>query len=224
VTATAGGSTLRIALSLYVEDDVLDFTIIGNNLSNELIGGDGDDIIRGEANNDAITGGGGNDNLTGGAGSDRFIFGTTSIKNGSDVITDFTEGVGGDQLQFQFGLAEELTQGQLRGTGLNFEELTMGDAVGGNTGFLIIDDTNFTEINLAKAVEIANSMTGLLDGDIFYMAFDNGSDAAIYQVTDTVGGGFSATSSNVQLLATFAGVNVNELTSENFINFSPILG
>ena len=54
---------------------------------NTLIGGGGDDRIYGAA---------GADVLTGGAGSDTFIFGRTS--HGGDMITDFSSGVGNDDV------------------------------------------------------------------------------------------------------------------------------
>lgn len=56
--------------------------IVGNGLGNIIVGGDG---------NDRIAGGAGADVLTGGAGSDMFVF--TSLRDGGDVITDFTKGV-----------------------------------------------------------------------------------------------------------------------------------
>lgn len=60
----------------------LGVTIVGNGLANVIVGGDG---------NDRITGGVGADLLTGGSGSDVFVF--TSLRDGGDVITDFTAGV-----------------------------------------------------------------------------------------------------------------------------------
>ncbi|MEN3347457.1 MAG: hypothetical protein V7632_1092 [Bradyrhizobium sp.] len=59
-----------------------DFTGIGNNLDNVLIGGAGDDDLIGLD---------GNDTLTGGAGNDMLVF-TTAIVGGNNVddITDFT--------------------------------------------------------------------------------------------------------------------------------------
>lgn len=49
---------------------------------------------------DVIRGGGGNDLLTCGLGSDRFLFEATAALNGADTISGFTQGTGGDILDF----------------------------------------------------------------------------------------------------------------------------
>lgn len=56
----------------------------------------GNDSIIGGSAGDWIVGGAGNDTLTGNAGSDTFHYGFTNA--GSDTITDFQNGVGGDVL------------------------------------------------------------------------------------------------------------------------------
>ena len=52
----------------------------------------GDDVIYGGAGNDLLHGGWGDDILTGGAGEDRFRYGKGG-DSGTDIITDFKEGV-----------------------------------------------------------------------------------------------------------------------------------
>lgn len=61
----------------------------GNDLLN---GGGGNDIILGGAGNDRLIGGFANDRLTGNSGGDRFEY-DRLIRQGTDVITDFTNGV-----------------------------------------------------------------------------------------------------------------------------------
>jgi Ca2+-binding RTX toxin-like protein len=56
-------------------------TIYGGKGNDTLIGGDGDDLLSGDF---------GNDLLTGGSGRDRFVL---TVSQGSDVITDFQDGV-----------------------------------------------------------------------------------------------------------------------------------
>jgi len=59
----------------------------------------GNDIINAGAGNDTLIGGAGNDTLTGGLGSDTFKWSLNDT--GSDKITDFTLGVGGDVLDLK---------------------------------------------------------------------------------------------------------------------------
>ncbi len=71
-------------------------TINGNG-GNDLLEGDGgNDRLFGGAGNDIVDGGTGNDVLNGGAGNDIFEFG--DLVSGTDVITDFQDGV--DRIEF----------------------------------------------------------------------------------------------------------------------------
>lgn len=68
----------------------------------DLQGAAGNDRLSAGAGNDVIEGAQGNDLITGGSGDDLFIFRGAS---GSDVITDFREGVnGGDVISFRSDL------------------------------------------------------------------------------------------------------------------------
>jgi Ca2+-binding RTX toxin-like protein len=60
-------------------------------------------VINGTTGSDILFGGAGNDLLTGGAGSDLFV---VSKGSGSDTISDFQAGAGGDALRVQnYGFA-----------------------------------------------------------------------------------------------------------------------
>jgi Ca2+-binding RTX toxin-like protein len=61
----------------------------GNNLNNQITGGDGSNILSGLAGNDTLNGGPGNDTLTGGFGTNQFLFDTPLSAAGVDIITDF---------------------------------------------------------------------------------------------------------------------------------------
>lgn len=69
--------------------------ITGGAGNDSLSGSTANDIISGGAGTDTIRGAAGNDILTGGAGVDTFAQ-TTAVNNGTDSITDFTAGTGGD--------------------------------------------------------------------------------------------------------------------------------
>lgn len=68
-----------------------------------LIGGDGNDVITGNALNNVLTGGDGNDTLTGGLGNDTFMEGSAS--NGNDT---FHGGAGIDTVDYS-GRSNDLT-------------------------------------------------------------------------------------------------------------------
>ena len=68
----------------------------------EYVYGSGyDDTLIGDANANVLTGGLGNDTLTGNAGSDWFRCWYYSSDTSTDTVTDFSPGVGGDNLWIQ---------------------------------------------------------------------------------------------------------------------------
>src|SRR5262249_36273991 len=68
----------------------------GNALANMIVGNTGANILSGGAENDTLDGVKGPDKLTGGGGSDRFLHHSPAA--GTDTITDFHTGPGGDVL------------------------------------------------------------------------------------------------------------------------------
>ena len=104
----ADGSFLKTnngaAASLFggVMDDMLiagngGDTLVGYGGNDMLFGGTGNDVIYGGAGLDIIHGGLGSDYISGGAGVDTFLYTkATTTDDGKDIITDFTEGAGGD--------------------------------------------------------------------------------------------------------------------------------
>ena len=64
-------------------------TVDGGAGHDRLFGGEGNDVLDGGTGDDFLHGGEGDDTLTGGAGEDIFAFGA---EQGSDTITDFTDG------------------------------------------------------------------------------------------------------------------------------------
>jgi Ca2+-binding RTX toxin-like protein len=68
-------------------DDIL----TGSRGDNQMTAGGGNDTLMGGDGNDILVGGMGRDNLTGGAGADKFQFNSTN--EGIDTIWDFTHGI-----------------------------------------------------------------------------------------------------------------------------------
>ena len=72
--------------------------LYGDAGANRLEGGAGNDYLHGRAGDDVLVGGAGADRLVGDAGIDRFVF---DDESGTDVITDFEDGV--DAIEFLIG-------------------------------------------------------------------------------------------------------------------------
>jgi Ca2+-binding RTX toxin-like protein len=100
-TSTIAGRTLTINPSASIEfafsGDGND-TLIGNTVSNRLVGGRGNDSLSGGANLDLLDGGLGNDTLTGGADTDLFIIRPEA--GATDTITDFSPSTLAEKILF----------------------------------------------------------------------------------------------------------------------------
>ena len=74
----------------------------GNELTNVITGGTGNDTLSGLAGNDTLNGGAGNDTLDGGAGNDTMVGGTGDdtylVDSAADVVTE-APGAGTDTVQ-----------------------------------------------------------------------------------------------------------------------------
>ena len=165
---------------------------------------------------DTIYGGLGDDNITSGDGLDLHVFSTIYSLNGADTVTDFEAG---DTIQFLFGDAGELTnKAALRGDGSDYLAVASSGALGTNAGLVVITDTQ-SNLAASTARTIAEGLTGEAADDMFYLAFDNGTDTAIYRVADTDS---DATSfETAELIVTLEGIsNADDiLVSSSFTDF-----
>lgn len=73
-------------------------TLTGTGDSDSLYGLNGNDVLDGGLGADNLIGGIGSDTLTGGGGIDIFRYDGGELGNGTDTVTDFTIGAGGDVL------------------------------------------------------------------------------------------------------------------------------
>ncbi len=100
------GLTSSVALVNLNADPSYDFS-----QDDYLAGSTGDDSLAGLVGNDALAGGVGSDTLSGGTGSDTFLwFDEDASGSPQDIIADFTQGAGGDVLDFSDLLEGESAQ------------------------------------------------------------------------------------------------------------------
>ena len=106
VETTLTSYTLPANLENLTYTGTVSAVLAGNNLSNNITGGAGDDLLTGGAGSDRLTGGAGNDTLDGGIGSDQLRGGagadTFILRPGEtqgDAILDFNTSSTGDVLK-----------------------------------------------------------------------------------------------------------------------------
>jgi hypothetical protein len=195
--------------------------LTGDAEANILTGNAGLDQLSGGAGADTLTGGVGNDQLTGGDGVDVFVFSTSLANNGGDVVTDFAVGADGDDIDFAFGAGGEDFQNVLHGTGLLVQQLAAGGVLDDNAGLALIT-TPQVALDADTARGLANLFGGVFEnGDVLFVAFDDGTKTGIFRVSDSV---LDQDSSFDQaaLLVTLQGVTAANLAPENFVDFAPV--
>ena len=135
-------------------------TINGGAGNDKIFGQGGNDIIDGGDDNDIIYGGTGDDTMTGGTGTDQFIWlagddGTEAIP-AIDVITDFTQGIGGDIINLDDLLPPTAVDVASSAAYLDFT------LVGGNTEIKIDADAagGATQIIVLEGVDLVTAPVG----------------------------------------------------------------
>jgi Ca2+-binding RTX toxin-like protein len=186
-----------------------------------LLGNDGDDTLSGGADADTLTGGSGDDQLSGGAGADVFVFSTSLANNGVDVVAGFEVGAAGDDIDFAFGAGGEDFQDVLHGTGLLVQQLAAGGDLDDNAGLALVT-TPQIGLDALVARGLANGLQSLFeDGDVLFLAFDDGTDTGIFRVSDSVADE-DTLFDEAELLVTLQGVTVGTLAPQNFVDFAPV--
>lgn len=115
VLVTVSGYTLTQNIEVGAINSATGMTLTGNDLSNVLYGGSGNDTLNGGIGNDTLIGNGGSDNLNGGTGDDTY-----HIDNLGDVVFEAVGGGAGDAviaLVSGYTLASEVEVGALWVTG-----------------------------------------------------------------------------------------------------------
>ena len=196
LSVTGSGQTVNLNLNL---------TIFGT--VENLIGGDGNDILTGNSSANRITGGFGNDTLNGGGGSDTYLF---ADGWGTDTVTDPSGG--NDTFDFSavtapltftlntagIGVADTLLN-SVSSTGNAIENLIAGSAndqfifqngfvlggmINGSAGTDVLD---FSAYSLARAVTLTS--LGSIDG---YSGGDPAVPGGFDNINDLVGSSATA--------------------------------
>jgi Ca2+-binding RTX toxin-like protein len=204
-------------------DGELAMTLVGDDLSNIISSGSGDDLLMGEGGDDIISGGIGNDEIKGGAGfdtlsggegDDRFTF--ESANDNADEILDFNYET--DTLKFvdatDLMLAGEKSDNLISGTvagltgGANIitvdhNIIVLTDAISTNDGSTI--QTTLANINQGSNAAVANG--------VIVLAATSTEDVMVWYDAEIASG-------DAVELATLSGVKITDLenfSSDNFV-------
>lgn len=221
-TSQDGFDTLLSNIEKIHVEGQLNAVLIGDNSSDtfttgsgsdNLSSGSGNDVIDAGAGDDILNGGAGADTLTGGLGDDTFKYAigeTGTLAVNVDVISDFE--VGTNVIDFI-----DLINADLRGTGVGFETVTKGaNAVAANTG-IVLQSGDEADLLVATALSAANTMTGWAAGDIVYFLATDGTDTALYRISETTG---DTTLDTALIVATLTGVDETNFLAINFADFA----
>ncbi len=204
VTVKCGSNSDVITLGNFVN------TCNGNGGADTITGGTGVDTINGGAGNDIITGGAGADTIAGGDGSDTYNYLIAEVTADADTVSDFATS-GTDMIDWT-----DLTNANLRGTGVDYQEGAAASALGANTG-LFLQTTAMADLLPATALAAANALTGTAISDIIYLVAGTATDTAVYLVTE---GGVDTTFDTAELVATWTGVDTAARTALSATNFA----
>lgn len=198
-------------------------SILGSAGTDTIVGGAGNDVLIGglstENEADTINGGAGTDTITGGGGADTFQYVVANVGATQAAADYITDALGGDGTQADIFSFTDLTQANLRGTGVNYLETNVGGAAGtvalaANVGIIVATNTttDFTEANIYTALSaIADDVVA---NDQFYVAISNGTDSVLVRITDVASAGTLVdTVDTLEYVATFTGVNATELAT-----------
>ncbi|MGV3583081.1 MAG: calcium-binding protein [Methylophilus sp.] len=186
--------------------------IVGNNLGNNIDGGDGDDVILGGGGDDLLIGGEGNDAIFGGSGNDAIVTGngnnfadggsgddSISAADGNDVLSGgtgndviFGEGgddilIGGAGIDYISGgtstLGDEAVDGNLYY--VTSDDLLLGNS--GNDTFVIGDELDSTGVVIEAGISGLDN-EGNVARYTGKIEAEEGNEAAGFLVFDNVTG------------------------------------
>ena len=195
------GADYVISAATVASGDV-NFSLTGGASANTITGGAGNDIIDAAGGIDSIVGGAGSDRLTGGAAADTFVLTSTS---GTDTITDFTAGAGGDVLQV------DISDLGLAGSD-HFEGLATAVNATGSQEIVVLTASYADDASAAAAI----AATVTTDGLAMVIVYHNTTTGHVHVIHTTN----SNTGANVTHLATLDNITtLVGLTATDATNF-----
>jgi len=153
-TETANGSLASVAGTVNVAIGSGGITLAGTGAGETLTGGPGGDTLHALGGDDILIGGRGADSMSGGSGSDTFRWVSGDAGTGTDQITDFTPGAGGDKLDIS-----ALLSGYVGGVS-NIADFVSLSQSGGNTT-VSIDANGAAGGSSFSALVVLQGVTGV---------------------------------------------------------------
>jgi Ca2+-binding RTX toxin-like protein len=143
-----------------------DDTVDGGGGDDEMLGLDGNDLLRGGADNDLLDGGNGDDNLQGGTGNDTLIGGDDDDQLDGGLGADQMAGGFGDDIYFVNDAGDTISESLLKGSGVDlvlaFIDYTLTAGVENLTlaGGAALDGTGNSLANIITGNGGANRLDG----------------------------------------------------------------
>ncbi|NVO57776.1 adhesin [Rhodobacteraceae bacterium B1Z28] len=205
-TMTVQDASQPIELTITTPDGGPTALQLGTDGNDTLTATEVDTIIRGGEGDDAI-------DVTD-AGRDVVVFEATPADNGIDTVTGFTVGPASevsDALMFS-----GLDVGSLRGDGTDTETLTLGSALGADTGFVGLT-TVLSDLTAGTIETAVESFSGAISGDEVYVLATDGNDSVLVKVDYS-----TPDTASIETIAIFDGLNdLSGLDSDNILHTDP---
>ncbi|MGB6230565.1 MAG: hypothetical protein WBF53_10610, partial [Litorimonas sp.] len=163
-----------------LEGSAFDDVLTGDDLSNRLYGGRGDDTVDGGGGDDYIVGGTGTDILTGGAGADTFYAGAFLDGEFSATVTDFERG---DRIEI--GSVRNPDTGDFANA--SFIGTDVFNGIAGEIRYRFDNGTTVLEID-RNGDGVANEQFVIANGEFDLIFFDGGNLNSFLEITPVING------------------------------------
>lgn len=195
-----------IELSLNTPDGGPTTVIFGTDGNDTLVASEVDSFVRGQDGDDAIN--------VSDAGRDIVVFEAEPAANGVDTVTGFSIGAAADVADAL--MFSGLDHSTLRGNGTGVETLSVGSAVGTNTGVIGLT-TVLADLSASTIETAVESLTGIQAGDEIYLLATDGDDSVLVKVDYT-----APAAATVETMAHFAGLDsLSGLNPDNILITDP---